>query len=505
MFQRGFRFVNFIRLAILSAVLICSGKANAQSTAFNYQGRLQDGGTNATGNYDFQFTLWDSLTGGTQQPPPAPETRILSNVPVTNGVFTVQLDFGSLVWPGTDRFLEVSVRPFGYGGPYTILSPRQPITPTPYSIHTLFATSADNLSTVCVNCVQDSQIKAVTGSKVTGAIPVAAVPAGSGNYIQNSTSQQASSNFNISGTGVVGSALGIGTSTPSFKLDVIDPFSAGLRVLSNSLGGEVAEFGAKGDFRIDATSSEARFLVRENGNVGVGTSGPNTKLDIAGNVFVRGSGTLANNPGAAELQIGYGLAPFGTSGSVSRLALQPYGHTGGPWKFIARDDATHAYLDWVYGSATTGITQDGSGKVGIGTGVPDATLSVNGTADKPGGGSWGTFSDERLKNIRGRFTPGLNAVMRLQPLRYEYKQDNALGIKSEGEHIGFSAQQVQQIIPEAVSKNDKGFLLVNNDPILWTMLNAIKEQQAQIDKQQKQIDQLKKVACHSHAKARVCR
>ncbi|HMC28128.1 MAG TPA: hypothetical protein VKM56_10095, partial [Verrucomicrobiae bacterium] len=72
--------------------------------------------------------------------------------------------------------------------------------------------------------------------------------------------------------------------------------------------------------------------------------------------------------------------------------------------------------------------------------------------------------------------------MRFQPLRYEYKRDNALGIKSEGEHVGFSAQAVQRIIPEAVSRNEKGYLLVNNDPILWTMLNAIKEQQAQIEK-----------------------
>ena len=124
---------------------------------------------------------------------------------------------------------------------------------------------------------------------------------------------------------------------------------------------------------------------------------------------------------------------------------------------------------------------DASGKVGIGTTAPDQTLSVGtGDASKPGGGSWLAFSDERLKNIKGRFTPGLKAVMQLQPIHYQYKADNVLGIKSEGEHIGFSAQAVQKIIPEAVTKNDKGYLLVNNDPILWTMLNAIKEQQKQI-------------------------
>jgi len=70
--------------------------------------------------------------------------------------------------------------------------------------------------------------------------------------------------------------------------------------------------------------------------------------------------------------------------------------------------------------------------------------------------------------------------MKLQPLRYEYKTDNAIGLKSEGEHVGFSAQAVEKIIPEAVTKTEQGYRLVNNDPITWAMLNAVKEQQEQI-------------------------
>ena len=80
--------------------------------------------------------------------------------------------------------------------------------------------------------------------------------------------------------------------------------------------------------------------------------------------------------------------------------------------------------------------------------------------------------------------------MQLQPLRYEYKPDNALGLKSEGDHIGFGAQALQKIIPEAVTKNANGYLMVNNDPILWTMLNAIKEQQKEIAELKGQIRKL---------------
>jgi hypothetical protein len=159
-----------------------------------------------------------------------------------------------------------------------------------------------------------------------------------------------------------------------------------------------------------------------------------------------------------------------------------------------------------------------NGRVGINTTTPDQLLSVNGNASKFGGGSWLVYSDERLKKIRGRFTTGLSAVMQLQPVRYEYMTQNAMGINSSGEHIGFGAQAVQKIIPEAVVTNSKGYLLVNNDAIMWTMLNAVKEQQTQIEQQRNQIEQqqnllkqqqlqlesMKRLICQDHPNAAVC-
>jgi trimeric autotransporter adhesin len=118
--------------------------------------------------------------------------------------------------------------------------------------------------------------------------------------------------------------------------------------------------------------------------------------------------------------------------------------------------------------------------VGIGTTTPDNNLTVNGTADKPGGGSWGTYSDRRLKNLDGSFSTGLSQILKMNPVRYRYKEENAMGIRDTDEHVGLVAQEVQKVIPEAVSENSKGYLLVNNDPILWAMLNAIKEQQREI-------------------------
>jgi hypothetical protein len=157
-----------------------------------------------------------------------------------------------------------------------------------------------------------------------------------------------------------------------------------------------------------------------------------------------------------------------------------------------------AGLGWIQATDSTNLANNfglllnpNGGNVGIGTTAPTATLSVNGTANKPGGGSWDVFSDERLKNIKGRFNSGLKALMQLQPLRYEYKANNALGLNSEGDHIGFGAQAVQKIVPEAVTRNENGYLQINNDPILWTMLNAIKEQQKEIEQLKGQIRQLR--------------
>ena len=69
----------------------------------------------------------------------------------------------------------------------------------------------------------------------------------------------------------------------------------------------------------------------------------------------------------------------------------------------------------------------------------------------------------------------MEALAALQPIHYHYKADNPLHLPSQPDYIGVAAQQVQGVIPEAVQKNQDGYLTVNNDPIIWTMVNAIKE------------------------------
>jgi hypothetical protein len=102
--------------------------AFAQSTSFTYQGRLDDGANPANGLYDLRFAICDDASGG------APQGDTVTNAAtaVSNGLFTVTLDFGNQ-FPGADRWLEIGVRTNG-GGTFSTLSPRQQLTATPYAI-----------------------------------------------------------------------------------------------------------------------------------------------------------------------------------------------------------------------------------------------------------------------------------------------------------------------------------------------------------------------------------
>ena len=214
-------------------------------------------------------------------------------------------------------------------------------------------------------------------------------------------------------------------------------------------------------------------------NVAVGNSALSLSISGDYNVAV---GSYALDPadksgatGSANTAIGYSAVL--STGSISNAtAIGAYAEV---------DQSNSMVLGCVPGTVLFEVSVCPVGiSVGIGTTAPDNLLTVNGSADKPGGGSWGTYSDGRLKTVSGRFSSGLDQVMQLRPIRYHYKPGNGMGIRDMDEHIGVVAQEVQRIIPEAVTENGKGYLLVNNDPIIWSMVNAIKEQQREIEQQQ---------------------
>jgi trimeric autotransporter adhesin len=117
--------------------------AAAQPTAFTYQGFLTENGGPANGASDFEFKLYNAASAGAQQG----STVTFDDVGVTNGLFTVTLDFGNQ-FPGAARWLEIGVRTNG-GGAFSTLNPRQSITATPYAI------KAANAMTVAMGTISD--------------------------------------------------------------------------------------------------------------------------------------------------------------------------------------------------------------------------------------------------------------------------------------------------------------------------------------------------------------
>ncbi|KAF0129140.1 MAG: hypothetical protein FD148_1709 [Methylocystaceae bacterium] len=193
------------------------------------------------------------------------------------------------------------------------------------------------------------------------------------------------------------------------------------------------------------------------GNVGIGTTTPTNKLEVAGNTFLGGTITGTST-----------LALTGTTGTTTIAAGQ--GFTIGGSQFVV---------------------QQGSGNVGIGTTTPTAQLSTTGTVRFAGLGSGGAnlvtdalgnvtaASDERLKDKQGDFTRGLAAVNAISPVLYKWRPET--GFDTQSTYAGFFAQNVQAAIPEAVSPDSRGYLTLADRPILAALVNAVKELATKLD------------------------
>lgn len=121
-----------IRSGVLMGLLLIAASliaVRAQTTAFTYQGRLTDASAAANGTYDLRFALYDAAANGNQ----IGSTQTASGVTITNGAFTVALDFGAPAFDGSERFLEIAIKRPAEAS-YTTLAPRQQITSVPYAI-----------------------------------------------------------------------------------------------------------------------------------------------------------------------------------------------------------------------------------------------------------------------------------------------------------------------------------------------------------------------------------
>jgi hypothetical protein len=108
-------------------------------------------------------------------------------------------------------------------------------------------------------------------------------------------------------------------------------------------------------------------------------------------------------------------------------------------------------------------------------------------------------SSLRYKRDVQPFFRGLDLIKRLQPITFTWKQDGK-------RDVGFGAEDVAAIEPLLITHNEKGEIEgVKYDRITAALVNAVREQQAQIAKQKQQIDALKRLVCIDHPKASICK
>ena len=151
----------FLSITLVGLVL----SAPAQTSSIAYQGQLADGGVPANGSYDFQFKVFNHPSAGSQ----ISSTLTKGNLDLSNGLFTVTLDFGTNVFDGGDRWLAVSVRPGDSTGAYSNLLPRQPILSTPYSLRALNAGFAIAAATATTAGTAGAAVNATTAGLATNA------------------------------------------------------------------------------------------------------------------------------------------------------------------------------------------------------------------------------------------------------------------------------------------------------------------------------------------------
>ncbi|HQX56157.1 MAG TPA: tail fiber domain-containing protein [Pyrinomonadaceae bacterium] len=291
-----------------------SAAISAQTTEFNYQGTLKDGANVANGNFDFEFRIFDDVSAGTQ----IGSLLTRANVVVANGIFSVKLDFAN-PFNGADRFLEIRVRNAGGTG-YTVLDPRQRIGSSPYAVKSLLAETANNANSAATanNALQLGGVAA--NQYVVTTDPRMTDPrtptAGSANYVQNTTSQQAATNLNISGNGIVGGILSGNVVNATSHYNI-----GGIRVLSNpgsgnifaGVGAGTVNSGGINNSFVGASAGQANTTGLDNSFFGRSAGASNTTG--GGNSFF---GTLAggaNTTGGGNSFFGTNAGNLNTTGT----------------------------------------------------------------------------------------------------------------------------------------------------------------------------------------------
>jgi len=505
--------------ALVALAGLCVSAAAQTDTTFAYQGSLSQNGAPANGLYDIELGLWNAANAGTLL-----DSAVYEDVHVADGLFTVQLDFGASAFDNSARWLELTVDG-------STLSPRQPITRTPYAIQTR-GIVVDAEGEVGIGTSSPSENVEITG--------------GEANLLLRTQGNSFGPRIKFRNTsGSINSVTG--------RIDFEDPsLVASIGYVKPSIGPDGLQFSG---------SSNVHMKITDTGRVGIGTSDPNRDLHLAGDALFQASsqGSILFADNTTNAPTGYGVsgrtsapAGAGLSGEASSTSGNNYGVVGtsrstsgtgvrgvaaatsgstiGVQGRTESGDGTGVHGFAFAGLGTTfGVTGEtrstrGRGVYGIASATSGNTIGVLGQVNSPNGwagyftgpaGSWNYFqrnvgigvitptyslhlnansaakptsdrwtvsSDERLKTEIRTIDGALDDLLRLRGVMYRWRDPASQG-GMDGTYTGMIAQEVEPVFPEWVAEDEDGYKTLTIIGFEGLMVEALRELRGECDSQ----------------------
>jgi hypothetical protein len=338
-------------LAQAGVVTGATGLQEVVGTSFTYQGRVLHEDTAINGSCDFEFSLWDDPGGGTDlgvQPIPG--------VPVSDGYFTVELDFGAGAFTGGARYLQIGV---DCGQGFALLEPRQALTAAPYAHGLRPGAAVESATGAALN---------LTTSATSGAALNAIASASSGNAAAVYGSSQAADGAGVSGYNT----------------------RSGYGVYGSAAGGTGVPYGVYGLAGHAGSATSYGVFGKSNSSVGTGVGG---EAPMNG---IYGKATASNGYGVygeATASSGSTYGVYGKATSSSGKGVYGEGHTGVHGSSSAGAGVWGSSADgWgVSGSSNSSYGVRGGSNTGTGV-YGEGPTGVHGSGST-GAGVWGSSAD----------------------------------------------------------------------------------------------------------------
>ena len=510
-------------------------QAQSFGTAFTYQGQLTVSNIPANGQYNLIFTLYTNSTTGNEiglfPPNGSPVT-----VQVTNGLFTTAIDFGYVFTNNTAYWLGISVS--NSSGSYTSLSPRQPLTPTPYAI---FANTASNV----IGVVSASQLTGQVGNNQLANNSIT-ITAGTGLSGGGTVALGGSTTLNNSGVTALTGGGGVTVSASSGSVTLgSSPITVtagtglsgggtvllgGSTTLNNSGvtaltgGGGVTVSASSGSVTLGSTATSAdtaNTIVSRNGsgNFSAGT------ITLTGSLIIQNSDqntpvgfdALPNNTGSGNTATGEYALDDNTSGSDNTGfgAYSLYFNTGNNNVAVGYEAGSgmtgnnniaigyNAGLSSTPGSANIDIGNEGqsgdNGVIRVGTqGTQSVAFiaGISGVTISPSGGAVYVNANGQLGTVNSsrRFKEAIqdmggvsDMIYSLRPVTFHYKPDLDPQLTPQ---YGLIAEEVEKVGPQLVLRDAKGEALsVRYEQINAMLLNEFLKEHRTVEEQNRKAEQ----------------